>query len=59
VVWIWKHIKYGVKCQTIENKQIRCRTKGGAKKIMTERQWIQIPQTLRKLLLAKTPDSTT
>ncbi|CAI6344975.1 unnamed protein product [Macrosiphum euphorbiae] len=56
-VWIWKHIRYGIQCQTIENK-IRCGTKG-AKKDITEKQWKKIPQALRNLLLKKTPVSTT
>ncbi|XP_003244259.1 uncharacterized protein LOC100569719 [Acyrthosiphon pisum] len=63
VIWIWKHIKFGVQCEPIENQKIRCITKGGAKKVITETQWKRIPPSLRNRLLKKTtttpPVSTT
>lgn len=57
MIWMWKHMKYGIQCKPIENdSKISCRTKGGLKKVVTLRNWYKTPKTIRRRFVKKTPE---
>lgn len=56
MIWMWKHMKYGIQCKPIEIDMISCRTKGGLKKVITQRNWYRTPRIIRIMIVKKTPE---